>query len=89
MCSDAKVAMRLGDGSTLSLPPPSFVAVALGALELRPGVSFLDVGCGSGYVTAVAAAMLGASAPGNVFGLECVGSRLEAACANTKVWSPG
>eukprot|EP00955_Chlamydomonas_euryale_P087897 364333-Chlamydomonas_euryale.AAC.1 len=56
-CSDSRIAMKLADGSTLTLPPPSFVAAALELLVLTPGTSFLDAGCGTGYVTALAAAM--------------------------------
>jgi protein-L-isoaspartate O-methyltransferase len=70
------------DGSTLTMPPPSVVATALEALDLSPGRAFLDVGCGSGYVTAVAAVMVGPS--GTVHGIECVSSRLEAARSNLR-----
>ncbi len=46
--------------------------------------SFLDVGCGTAYVTALAACLMG-DAPGTLIqGIECVGSRLEAACANVR-----
>ena len=74
--------MRMPDGSTLTMPPPSIVATALEALDLTPGHAFLDVGCGSGYVTAVAAVMVGPS--GTVHGIECISSRLEAARANLR-----
>jgi protein-L-isoaspartate O-methyltransferase len=79
---DQKVTVRTADGSTLTMPPPSVVAIALEALELGPGASFLDVGCGSGYVTAVAAVMAGPA--GCVQGIECVSSRLEGARANLR-----
>ncbi len=57
----------MSDGSTMTLPPPSFVAMALERLALggrtssgQPGAaSFLDVGCGTGYVTALAACLVG------------------------------
>jgi hypothetical protein len=45
---DAKVALRMADGSTLTLPPPSFVAAALEMLELTPGKRFLDAGARAG-----------------------------------------
>jgi protein-L-isoaspartate O-methyltransferase len=70
------------DGSTLTMPPPSVVATALEALDLAPGCAFLDVGCGSAYVTAVAAVMAGPA--GTVHGIECMTSRLEAARANMR-----
>ena len=72
------------DGSTMTLPPPSFVVNALEHLDLRPGRSFLDVGCGTGYVSALAACLLGNRAQGAIAGVECVGSRLEAARGNIK-----
>ena len=85
---DNKVAMRMPDGSTMTLPPPSFVVNALEHLELRPGRSFLDVGCGTGYVSALAACLLlgddRAGTTGAVCGVECVGSRLEQARSNIK-----
>lgn len=60
----------MSDGSTMTLPPPSFVAMALEKLALGAGsgpagsgikgaASFLDVGCGTGYVTALAACLVG------------------------------
>jgi protein-L-isoaspartate O-methyltransferase len=79
---DQKVTVRMPDGSTLTMPPPSVVATALEALDVAPGGSFLDVGCGSGYVTAVAAVMAGPG--GSVHGIECMSSRLEAARANMR-----
>jgi SAM-dependent methyltransferase len=81
---DNKVVMRLPDGSTLTLPPPSFVVNALEHLDVGPGKSFLDVGCGTGYVAALAACLLGGSAAGCIHGVECVGSRLEQARSNIK-----
>lgn len=55
----------MSDGSTMTLPPPSFVAMALEKLALSSANSssnptmFLDVGCGTGYVTALAACLVG------------------------------
>jgi protein-L-isoaspartate O-methyltransferase len=79
---DQKVTMRMPDSSTLTLPPPSIVSMALEALDLAPGHAFLDVGCGTGYVTAVAAVMVGPC--GTVHGIECISSRLEGARANLR-----
>jgi protein-L-isoaspartate O-methyltransferase len=80
---DQKVTVRMPDGSTLIMPNPSFVALALERLALRPGCSFLDVGCGSAYVTAVAACMVGPT--GVVHGIECLSSRLEAGRNNLRL----
>jgi SAM-dependent methyltransferase len=55
-----QVTVRMSDGSTMTLPPPSFVASALERLGVgRTATSFLDVGCGTGYVTALAACLIG------------------------------
>jgi protein-L-isoaspartate O-methyltransferase len=80
---DQKVTVRMPDGSTLIMPNPSFVAMALERLDLQSGCSFLDVGCGSAYVTAVAACMVGPS--GVVHGIECLSSRLEAGRNNLRL----
>jgi protein-L-isoaspartate O-methyltransferase len=80
---DQKVTVRMPDGSTLIMPNPSFVALALERLDLQPGCSFLDVGCGSAYVTAVAACMIGPT--GVVHGIECLSSRLESARNNLRL----
>jgi protein-L-isoaspartate O-methyltransferase len=80
---DQKVTVRMPDGSTLIMPNPSFVAMSLERLDLQSGCSFLDVGCGSAYVTAVAACMVGPS--GVVHGIECLSSRLEAARNNLRL----
>ncbi|GLI63892.1 hypothetical protein VaNZ11_007009 [Volvox africanus] len=83
---DQKVTVRMSDGSTMTLPPPSFVAMALEKLALSLGNSspttFLDVGCGTGYVTALVSCLVGEC--GTVHGIECVSSRLEAARSNMK-----
>ncbi len=80
---DQKVSMRLNDGSTLSMPPPSFVCQALERLALQPGERLLDVGCGSAYVSVLAACMVGEE--GAVAGIECVPSRLETARGNLRL----
>lgn len=66
MVDAPQVTVRTSDGSTMTLPPPSFVASALERLGVgRTATSFLDVGCGTGYVTALAACLIG-DVPGAV-----------------------
>lgn len=83
---DQKVTVRMTDGSTMTLPPPSFVASAMEKLGVgTTASSFLDVGCGTGYVTALAACLIGDGAGARVQGIECVSSRLEGARANMRL----
>ena len=65
--------MRVADGSTIILVQPSLVATAFEKLQLVEGMSILDVGCGSGYSTAVAACLVGPK--GKVHGIECSAPR--------------
>jgi protein-L-isoaspartate(D-aspartate) O-methyltransferase len=53
-------------GSTISAP--HMVALQLAALDLRPGLSLLEVGSGSGYLLALAAELLGPE--GRLVGVE-------------------
>ena len=59
-------ALPIGYGQTIS--KPSTVARMLGIIGIRPGMRILEVGCGSGYCSAVMAA-----AGAQVFALEVVG----------------
>ena len=59
-------ALPIGFGQTIS--KPSTVARMLGLVGLRPGMRVLEVGCGSGYCSAVMA-----SAGAQVFAVEYVG----------------
>ncbi len=59
-------ALPIGYGQTIS--KPSTVARMLGVIGLRPGMRVLEVGCGSGYCSAVMAA-----AGAQVFAVEVVG----------------
>jgi protein-L-isoaspartate(D-aspartate) O-methyltransferase len=60
------VALPIGYGQTIS--KPSTVARMLGLIGIRPGMRILEVGCGSGYCSAIMAAS-GAT----VFAVEYVG----------------
>lgn len=61
-------ALHIGYGQTNS--QPSTVATMLGLLEIVPGQRVLDVGCGSGWTTALLGALVGPS--GEVVGVELV-----------------
>jgi len=63
-CED--VALPIGYGQTIS--KPSTVARMLGLIGLRSGMRVLEIGCGSGYCSAVMAA-----AGADVFAVEYVG----------------
>ncbi|MCO6430517.1 MAG: protein-L-isoaspartate O-methyltransferase [Deltaproteobacteria bacterium] len=60
------IALPIGYGQTIS--KPSTVARMLGLIGLRPGMRVLEVGCGSGYCSAIMAA-----AGAQVFAVEYVG----------------
>ena len=60
------IALPIGYGQTIS--KPSTVARMLGLIGLRPGMRVLEIGCGSGYCSAVMAA-----AGAQVFAVEYVG----------------
>jgi protein-L-isoaspartate(D-aspartate) O-methyltransferase len=64
--------LPIGQGQTIS--QPYIVALTIEAAELKPGDSVLEVGCGSGYVTAVMAQIAD-----RVYGIERHPSLAEAA----------
>jgi len=68
LSEDAYLDMPLRHG-LLHLSAPSIYATALEALELRPGQSFLNVGSGTGYLSALAASLIGRHAVH--YGIEC------------------
>ncbi len=92
----------MSDGSTMTLPPPSFVAMALERLGLAGpalgaaegaatgaagGLAFLDVGCGSGYVTALAACLVGERGAAGRAGGRAGGPRLHGVREAASGWS--
>src|SRR3982750_2970809 len=60
------ISLPIGFGQTMSTP--STIARMLGLIGLRPGLRVLEIGCGSGYCSAVMAA-----AGAQVFAMEYVG----------------
>ncbi len=68
-------ALPIGSGQTIS--QPRMVAQMLAALQLRPGMRVLDVGCGSGYAAALLADLV---APGgSVVAIERIAALVEPA----------
>lgn len=62
--------VAIGEGQTNS--QPSTVAAMLRLLDVRPGQRVLDVGCGTGWTTALLSAMVGSD--GEVHGVERIAS---------------
>ncbi|MGD9963553.1 MAG: methyltransferase domain-containing protein, partial [Thermoplasmata archaeon] len=70
--------LPIGSGQTISAP--HMVAMMSEALDLRPGLKVLEVGCGSGYHAAVTAEIV--SPGGHVFSVERLGELAEFARSN-------
>jgi protein-L-isoaspartate(D-aspartate) O-methyltransferase len=66
-------ALTIGEGQTIS--QPRVVAAMLTALRIRPGMRVLDVGAGSGYVSALLAHLVGKL--GHVLAVERQGGLIE------------
>lgn len=66
-------ALHIGHGQTNS--QPSTVHTMLELLEVEPGQRILDLGCGSGWTTALLGALVGPT--GQVFGVEIVAELVE------------
>lgn len=60
--------LSIGHGQTIS--QPYTVAFMLNLLDVRPGQKVLDLGCGSGWTTALLAQMVGPT--GSVHGVEII-----------------
>ena len=78
--------MPIGDGQTISAPHMHGQALELLQHFLHPGRSALDVGCGSGYLTACMGEMV--SPGGNVIGIENRQSLVELSQKNIKMGDP-
>ncbi len=76
--ADLNVPLPIGHGQTNS--QPSTVAFMLELLEVRPGDRILDVGCGSGWTTALLAILAGEA--GQVIGVERIPSLTRFGAAN-------
>ncbi|MFO0955316.1 MAG: protein-L-isoaspartate(D-aspartate) O-methyltransferase [Candidatus Saccharibacteria bacterium] len=70
--------LSIGHGQTIS--QPYTVAFMLNLLDVRPGQKVLDIGCGSGWTTALLAQMVGPT--GNVYGIEKISELVKFAQRN-------
>jgi protein-L-isoaspartate(D-aspartate) O-methyltransferase len=70
--------LSIGEGQTIS--QPSTVAFMLELLDPQPGQQILDIGCGSGYTSALLAYLVGQQ--GNVTGVEIKEKLVELAKSN-------
>lgn len=77
------VPLPIGYGQTNS--QPYTVAFLLELLEVEPGMKVLDVGCGSGWTSALLGYMVGIN--GQVIGTEVVPELASDAAENTEVYS--
>lgn len=75
--------LPIGHGQTNS--QPSTVRAMLLLLEVRPGHRVLDVGCGSGWTTALLGELVGPT--GDVLGLEIVPALVERGQANLATYA--
>lgn len=76
--ADADAPLSIGYGQTIS--QPATVAFMLEKLQPRAGEKVLDIGCGSGWTTALLAQIAGK--PGKVYGLERIRELKDFAAAN-------
>ena len=78
--------MPIGDGQTISAPHMHGQALELLHEFLRPGANALDIGCGSGYLTACMGSLV--SPNGRVIGIENRQSLVDLATNNIQKANP-
>lgn len=78
--------MPIGDGQTISAPHMHGQALELLQEFLRPGANALDIGCGSGYLTACMGSLVSPS--GRVIGIENRQSLVDLASENIQKANP-
>merc|ERR1719375_58127 len=72
--------LQIGHGATISAPHMHGMALELLSPALRPGARVLDVGCGSGYLCAALAHMVGPD--GLVVGIDYLSALVDLARKN-------
>ncbi|ETV74593.1 protein-L-isoaspartate O-methyltransferase, variant [Aphanomyces astaci] len=72
--------LKIGTIATISTPQQHAQVIELLAAHLQPGHRAIDVGCGSGYLAAVMATLVGPT--GHVTGVDIVPSLVEFSTAN-------
>ena len=78
---------RIGFGATISAPHMHGYALEWLASHLKPGSKVLDVGCGSGYLTACFAEMVRGQ-NGSVYGIDHIEGLVELSRANIRQGNP-
>jgi len=76
----------IGYGATISAPHMHAYCLEFLKDNLKPGMSALDVGSGSGYLVAVMAKMVGET--GKVFGIEHIDELVDWSISNVKAGNP-
>lgn len=77
----------IGDGQTISAPHMHGMSLELLHHFLQPGANALDIGCGSGYLTACMGQLVSPS--GSVIGIENRQSLVDLSVSNIKRGDPG
>jgi len=80
--------LSIGKGQTISAPHMHVVALQVLEPLLTPDARVLDVGSGSGYLTALFAKMIGTSGAGKVYGIERIEHLVEFGRENMRRANP-